>query len=435
MATPVDPPKEPVTTQPKISQKLILRTAILLFALALLFFGYRYFEEQHGDFNRGSSNSAGVIAAIQIKDDGQEAVLIHPGGAITGTKTWKNGVTDRDITWQPDGRFLYFVSDRDGGTYHLLRLNPDEDTPDQMTTGSRGRSAPTFPADSTTDVANDLLMICGGTVQGFDAKRKITPQLLPPATANITQATEEGAGGSEAEFQALYGNLGTAFRYARYCKSNRYIAAIMEREGGEVLILQDLTQKDGKVVPPISVAAGDHIDFDVNPKDGSVVFAVLNYKLVDPEHAPKDLVHNGQLMLPFKHAVGVADPDKRAFVIVGASKDDRICFASPAISPDGASVLVTAGSFDKSTQTIVPKILFSAPIQNEGFQSGSRLISGEIYEPSWSPDGSKIVFAMRANGKRDIYTAAKDGSSPTNLTAGKGDFLTPKFSGQGSSGG
>lgn len=52
MSTP-DPIKKPVAsaepTQAKISQKLIVRTAGLLFALAALFAGFRYFEAVKND--------------------------------------------------------------------------------------------------------------------------------------------------------------------------------------------------------------------------------------------------------------------------------------------------------------------------------------------------------------------------------------------------
>ncbi|MBA2719309.1 MAG: PD40 domain-containing protein [Chloroflexi bacterium] len=43
------------------------------------------------------------------------------------------------------------------------------------------------------------------------------------------------------------------------------------------------------------------------------------------------------------------------------------------------------------------------------------------FEPDWSPDGSKIVFAMFVDGHEDIYTANRDGSNVTQITD------TPEF--------
>ena len=423
------PTPEPTTAQPKISQKMILRTAILLFVLAIMFVGYRYVESQHGDFNFGDANSSGLISAIQTKDNGQEAVIIHPDGAITGTAAWKDGVSDRDVVWQPDGRFLYFVSDRTGNTYHLYRWNPAQDSADQMTGGTRGRSAPSFPADDATDAADYMLMICGGVIQGFDPKRKITPQILPKPTANITQSTDVEESGSEGEFQALYGKIGTAFRSARYIKGNRFIVAVIERDNGEVLIAQEVEPKDGKP-HPFSIIAGGHIDYDVNPKDGSVVFTVQNFQFPDPDHVPTEFIKNNKVTRPVNHAIGMFDPDNPGLVMIGRRMDDKVAFGAPAISPDGASVLLTEGPYDPTTQSMQSQQMISCPIKQQGLQMNSTVVRGEVYEPSWSPDGSKIVFVMRNHGKRDIYTMSSDGSSQTDLTSGKGDFSFPRFSPQ-----
>jgi Tol biopolymer transport system component len=43
------------------------------------------------------------------------------------------------------------------------------------------------------------------------------------------------------------------------------------------------------------------------------------------------------------------------------------------------------------------------------------------FEPDWSPDGSRIVFAMFVDGHEDLYTANRDGSHVTRITD------TPEF--------
>lgn len=430
------PTPEPTTAQPKISQRMILRTAVLLFVLALMILGYRYFEGQHGDFNLGDSDSAGLLAALETKDDGKEAVVIHPDGKVDGTASWKTGNVDQDIVWRPDGRFLFFVSDRDGGTFHLYRWNPAQPDAEPMTGGTRGRSAPSYPADDPADANDSMLMVCGGTVQRFEEKKKITPQVLPPASSEITQSSDVEAGGSDAEFQAYYGNIGTAFRYARFDKNERYIVAVMEREGGEVLIIQDIEpDKNGNPVHPMPVVAGDHIDFDIDPKSGNVVFTVQNFKFIDPDHPPEQFIKNGKVVRPFNHAVGMIDPSNPHFTLVTVSLNDQMTFGAPAVSPDGAAVLFTVGTYDGTTQSMQPKMLFSCPVKEGGSRSGSQIVSGDVYEPSWSPDGSKIAFVMRTNGKRDIYTMSSDGSSQEDLTKGSGDFSFPRFSPQVKTGG
>ncbi len=47
--------------------------------------------------------------------------------------------------------------------------------------------------------------------------------------------------------------------------------------------------------------------------------------------------------------------------------------------------------------------------------------------PRWSPDGSKIVFASRRDGERDIYVMDADGSNVTRLTTAIGNDSTPMW--------
>jgi TolB protein len=49
--------------------------------------------------------------------------------------------------------------------------------------------------------------------------------------------------------------------------------------------------------------------------------------------------------------------------------------------------------------------------------SGKRqLISGQCWDPAWSPDGTKITFVMDQDGWQDIYVMNADGSGVAKLT-------------------
>jgi Tol biopolymer transport system component len=416
---------------PRITQRLLIRTIFLLIAVGVLFTTYRFFENQKNDFNFGSSSASGVLAATRTSGQGSEAVLIEQDGSIKGTDSYKSGVTDRDLVWRPDGRFLFFMSDRSGGTYRVFRWNPDQTDAEIRTVGARGRSSPTFPNDDPTDADNHMLIISGGSVESLDPKTEQSPQHLPPSTSTITEGSaDDEQGGSEALFEALYGKLGTSFSYARWCKGDRYIAAIMDRDGGQVLVLQDMTPKDGKLPKIIPVVAGDHVQFDISPKDGSVVFIVQGFQWPDLDNIPPAFVKGNHITTPFRNLIGFFDPDQKGVQPIAASVDDKVCFGSPAVSPDGSMVVATSGTYDQSSASLTPKFLISFPVQRAAGQAATRILPGEVYEPSWSPDGKLIAFAMRANGKRDIYTVHPDGSSQINLTGGKGEFGNPKFNPQ-----
>ncbi len=189
-----------------------------------------------------------------------------------------SGGIDRDLTWSPKGNFLYFVSDRKDRTFNLFRWSPSsiDDAPDQRTIGTRSRDNLRFPAQVTDDADSIAkgLIVTGGMVQEFNPATQATEQILPPTTSEITQSKGTEESGTEGQFEGIYGNLGTSFRVAAWCGNQKYIAAIMRREAGEILIVQEMNIVNGKFPPPRPIMAGDKVDFAVNPKDGNVVFTV-----------------------------------------------------------------------------------------------------------------------------------------------------------------
>jgi len=430
------PPSAPESPQPKISQKLLLRTAGLLFVLAILFFGYQYFRGRKGDFETASKSTGGMIAAVQYQDDGQQVVAIKPDGTIVGNLGWQKGDIDRDIAWQPDGGYLFFVSDRiakdvkEKGvkTLNIYRWNPETNVePTQRTMGTRGRNNPSFAADADPTEKPTALITSGGYVLEFDSEDRSTRQVLPPVGKEVTSSGEEG-NGSGSQF-AIYQSIGNSFRVAVWLKNRRYIAAIMRRDEGEVLVVQDMDPKDERAARPQPIAAAEHLDIAVDPKNGNLIYVVQGFQWPMDQPIPAQFKKNGKILTPYRHALISLDPAEGKTSPIAISPNDTVSFSSPAVSPDGSKVAIVAGPFD-SSGSVTPKELDVMPVQEFGVRARATLVKGEVYEPSWNPAGDLLVYAKRVDGKRSIFTVRADGEDERNISGGQGNFGYPVFSPQ-----
>lgn len=417
-------PSAPTSSvQPKIVHKLALRTLVATTAMAALVFGLRWYTDFSKDPNRfGKATTAGAIAAVEFLDQGQQAVVIPSDGKILRSPDFASGNTERDVTWQPDGNQLFYVSDRDKNTFQVFRWLPREGgASEPRTIGTRGKSNPTFAPDSKGDVA---LICSGGVVLELDPVKKTTHQVLPPLSNEMAMASEDEGGGSTGQFTGIYGQLGEAFSRAQYIESHRAIAAIMKRDRGEVLIVQVFPEGDEKIKPPIPIMAGDKIYFSVAP-DGTLAYSVLNFQW--PTTPPANMIKNGKITLPFKNALGIFKLDSDPIAPIALSNEDKTAFGQIALSPDASKLLVVGGH---STENgFVPEALAVVPAKTAGAAAGAALVQGEIYEPSWDPSGSKIVYIKKESGRRAIYTLNADGSGETLVTP-KGSFGQPVFSPQ-----
>ncbi len=419
--------------QPKILQRMLLRFAIGLFVLAGLIIGFVLVKGCGDDIDFPTGvDTRGMIAAVKFLAEGSQVGVFLPDGEWRAAPEYLEAKTDRDPVWRPDGNRLFFVGDRgkpsDGDTaaFHVYRWNLGSDAVMQRSLGSTSKGSPSFAPSASSGANEFLLMTSGGFVLSLDPKNGFSRQVLPPVPRDRT-GDEEGVFG---QFEAAYRQLGTSFREAKWTSDKRFVAAVLRREDGtEVLILQNL----GAEEPPQPVVAGAKIEFDVSPRNGDVFYAVEEFLLPDPQNAPEEFKKDGRIVLPFRHAVGVlrteAGGSAPVGALVAASPDDKACFRSLSVSPDGATLLLVQGRYEGGGR-MAPEALMVMPAQAGGATSAAAVLRGQVYEPSWGPDSRTIAFARVADGKRSIFTIAKDGSAERSVSAGKGDFGFPKISPQ-----
>lgn len=421
----------PNTAQPKVVQKLLLRTSLLLLAIAALLIGYRAFRSFGQDPGSvGSATTTDYIAAIErVKGGGQRVVVFKPDGTKLDSPGYAERANDRDFTWRPDGNQIFFSSNREENNFHIFRWNLARNEVERRTFGSRSRSAPTFATS-----LDRLLILTGGFVLEFDPKSMVTTQQLPPISREIGKGEE---GGVQGQFDAVYRQLGNAFRAARWTPDEKYIVAVMTRDTGEILVTQNMAPAEGENPRPIGIIAGERIWFDIAP-NGTVVYAVLNFRWPNEEEIPEEFIKNGRVTTPFRHQLGLItpsntqDPERNGPLF--ASQEDSVAFFDPAVSPDGGSVLFTVGKYE-GDGNFLPDQLNIAPFRpNLGggpVTRPARVVAGEIYEASWHPDSRKITYIRRgANGLRSLYTILRDGTRETPISKDLGNFAMPRFSPQ-----
>ncbi|MBA2561217.1 MAG: PD40 domain-containing protein [Propionibacteriales bacterium] len=83
----------------------------------------------------------------------------------------------------------------------------------------------------------------------------------------------------------------------------------------------------------------------------------------------------------------------------------------PVFSPDGKK-----GAFSKivSTTTLNEEIFLKNLVTNVTTRMTNS--AGPDFQPTWSPDGSKIAFTSRRSGQYQIWTVSATGGTPVRIT-------------------
>lgn len=415
---------------PKATKKLAIRLVIGLFSLAVIFAVYNWMRANRDLGDISIANTADWILALEQKEEGAQAVIFRKDGSILPSPGYTPGKTDRDAVWRPDGAAVFMSSDRETEDFNVYRWNLQHNVIERRGMASRSQLGLSY-GDPSLGATNDaLLIVSGGFVLSMNPKEATTRQVLPPVGREVvTTAGDEGAGAAS-QFDAYYKRLGSSFREARWGKNKEWVFAVMRGDEGETLIAQQMNSNK----PPVVLGLGEHIDFDVNPKTGSVVYAIQGYRVPVPENPTKEDIAKIKELTRMRHRLIEVKPwetdPNEAMVPLALSASDRVSFAKPKVCPDGNSVLVSVGKYlgDGNLQL---EGLLSLPLAPNGIAAATMLLKGEVSDYSWSPNGKKFAFIRKSQGgARTIFVMDKDGGETKQVSDGKRSYSRPLFSPQ-----
>lgn len=408
------------------NEKVMLRFALGLLALAGLFMLIRWILEIREDPDLIPGVSTGMVAAIEFKENGQQLVIFDEKGNKSPVPGWSEGKVDETPIWRPDGQRLFFTSDREDNTFNIFRYRPTARGAEKRSLGSRSKGKPWFGPRGHKDENVSALVASGPSVTEYNPKAGTTRQILPPPSGEATGDAERGV---QDQVTAFYQNLGKAFIEAKWGPEREVLFASMQNDELQLLIGQNMTQTQTGFAAPTIYEYGRQILFDVSVNGDLLVvnngfeFPPLRGTESEAE-AYKNFIKDGKLVKPYANVlylVKQGSPDRK---VLFASKDGLDGFGSALISPEGGSVLLQAGSFDES-DNFTPKALILLSMSAETIGEGKVIATGNVYEPSWSADGKKVYYIKADGGSRDIAIYDIASGQETFLAKGTGEYAYP----------
>ncbi len=409
-----------------MQRKLAIRFIIGILAICGLFLGSGLLKEFFKDPGKHELNSEGLVLAIENLPKGQRAVFFKPNGEKVESSGYKDGIQDQGVSWAPDGNRAYVSSNREASSFNIYAWDTDANALELRSRGGRSQGVPWYGPSDAKRLDRSGLILSGGFVMEFDVTDQTTRQILPPVTKD--RSGSEDGGGAGSSMEALYSAIGTSFKQAFWSANRESIFAVMRREEGEVAVYNPIVfPADGQPHLPRRIFGGKEVQADANGQ-GVAVFVIRNFQFGSPDE--EEAFHKTSPgKQPFTHAilkisVQNGQPAIEPVVLVPAQ---QVTFMDPAISPDGKGLAIIVGQPGKDGTGMVPQGLYVMPFERGGGSKPVGIIQGDISQPSWSPDGKRLVFIKREDGQSAVYTINLDGTGVKKLST-TGDYSSPKFS-------
>ena len=126
-----------------------------------------------GVMPRWSPNGHRIVFQTRLGTNAEMDIMTMPSDGGEPEPVLTDEATDWSPTWSPDGRFIYFISDR-GGSMNLWRIPVDEESgrpsgePEPVTTPATFAAHPSFSADGRRVAFSSVLMRQNLQIAEFD---------------------------------------------------------------------------------------------------------------------------------------------------------------------------------------------------------------------------------------------------------------------------
>lgn len=412
-------------------KRLLIRSIILVVIVAVLAATYYWLVSRPQDrplVILPPVNSKGFMLALKETEDGYKVVAIAPDGTIRERKTPEN-ISDASPIWSQTGEHILFVSNQTSdGSYQIFEWIPDrENEPFQLSPNGASRSAPWLTADGKL-----LLYASQGDVSGMTYPQRQTRRVMPPYRQSQSGRTEEGIVDTEGVRSDLvsqaWSNLseqmrGESFENGFLDPERKYFIGVYITARCKTLIIQNLQPKDATEATAIVPFGAEDIQIDMSKNSPIAVVSMMQFRDPIPERIPPERIRpDGTVIYDFVNALLAIDLKQQKVISLFAVPNNQQSLVSPALSPDGKQVAVIP--VERKGDRWQKQGIAILPIKEAGAQEARIIVSGNVSDPSWLPDGSGLLFIRDG----DVWKVNADGSNEKQITQNVGKFQKPQMS-------
>jgi Tol biopolymer transport system component len=402
---------------------------LLLVVFLALLIGFFLWKNEQGITGRVTplpETTADSIALIRQEGKTSSIVIVKADGS--GETTLVSDDKDkRAVCWSPDGRSLCYAAEVSGdqGRANQLFIH-DGGGSRQITQGSVSKDLPAWRPNG-----HQIGFLTGGTVKLIQPNGGEMEQIYPPphkggGGTESSQADEQEEGAKKPPIDLFRWSPDGTGIAGRQVTEGEQAAAIGQSkwweksDGGDAQAMPTVLEPETVVLLP-GLSEKPQVLFGTNSKELSFDW------MPDSKRMAVALTSRGA-----SHGIGLFRTDETRIAPEGllTATGYTIAPKNLTVSPDGQWVAFEVYRMASAEDSTLMGIAVMSTDISKGVQISSAadidklriIVKGNARYPQWSPDSSRLLYTSpTATGGTDVWVVRSDGSSPVNLTKGKGD--------------